>query len=253
MDGVQKERVCYDRALLDKCAARYGATLVGEYDNLKAKTMITYICKCGKKNTKKFENVNIYGCKCNTCTKNDAKIKMNDTKQSNIKYDDSICFLYPDIAGQWHPTKNGDLKPENVSPGSGLVVWWMCNTKTECGCIHEYPAIVGNRCREGSGCPFCAGHKICIHNSLLYKDPEIAKMWHPTKNGDLKPENVSRYSHIIAWWLCSQGHESEIKIANKVGCLDCYYEDLSLNRQIKEEKENEEKKERKKKERGRKN
>ena len=30
----------------------------------------------------------------------------------------------PDLAKQWHPTKNGDLKPMDVTYGSKKKVWW---------------------------------------------------------------------------------------------------------------------------------
>ena len=30
----------------------------------------------------------------------------------------NLEYLYPHIAKQWHPTKNGNLKPSQVTPGS---------------------------------------------------------------------------------------------------------------------------------------
>ena len=32
----------------------------------------------------------------------------------------------PDVAAQWHPTLNGNLTPEMVTPGSHRRVWWQC-------------------------------------------------------------------------------------------------------------------------------
>ncbi|MFR4757130.1 MAG: zinc-ribbon domain-containing protein [Evtepia gabavorous] len=34
--------------------------------------------------------------------------------------------LYPALARQWHPTKNGGLTPAAVAPGSRRRVWWQC-------------------------------------------------------------------------------------------------------------------------------
>ena len=31
----------------------------------------------------------------------------------------SLTVTHPDIAAQWHPTKNGDQTPSDVTPGSG--------------------------------------------------------------------------------------------------------------------------------------
>ena len=37
--------------------------------------------------------------------------------------------------------------------------------------------------------------------SLKEKYPEIAAMWHPTKNGELTPDKVSCESHRVVWWI----------------------------------------------------
>ena len=32
----------------------------------------------------------------------------------------------PELAAEWHPTKNGELVPEDISYGSGRKLWWRC-------------------------------------------------------------------------------------------------------------------------------
>lgn len=63
---------------------------------------------------------------------------------------DNNCLeiLYPEIANEWHPSKNKNLKPSDVSYGSNKKVWWECNEG------HEWIASVNDRTR-GNGCPFC--------------------------------------------------------------------------------------------------
>ncbi|MFC1488156.1 zinc-ribbon domain-containing protein, partial [Thermoproteota archaeon] len=39
----------------------------------------------------------------------------------------NLAKLYPDLAKEWHPTKNGDLSIFNVFPKSHKKVWWKCN------------------------------------------------------------------------------------------------------------------------------
>lgn len=40
----------------------------------------------------------------------------------------------------------------------------------------------------------------------LYEDrPDVASLWHPTKNRELDPENVSSFSRVNAWWRCVPG------------------------------------------------
>lgn len=45
----------------------------------------------------------------------------------SISIEHSLAFQYPEIAAQWHPTKNGSLTPSQVFPCSDKLVWWICN------------------------------------------------------------------------------------------------------------------------------
>ena len=38
----------------------------------------------------------------------------------------SLADRNPELAKEWHPIKNGDLTPAQVTPGSGKKVWWIC-------------------------------------------------------------------------------------------------------------------------------
>ena len=62
----------------------------------------------------------------------------------------------PRLASQWHPTKNGDLKPEQVTSGSRRKVWWLLPYDDKKNGIHynfEWQASISNRAR-GANCPF---------------------------------------------------------------------------------------------------
>lgn len=112
----------------------------------------------------------------------------------------SFALTHPNLATQWHPTLNGDLIPEMVTPGSGKKVWWL----GECG--HEWDAIIAGRSGKRLGCPYCSGHRVLAgFNDLATINPEIVKFWHPTKNGDLTPEMVTVGSKNYAWWVCKMG------------------------------------------------
>lgn len=41
----------------------------------------------------------------------------------------TLAEAFPDIAAEWHPTKNGGLKPTDVTPGSERSVWWICEKR----------------------------------------------------------------------------------------------------------------------------
>jgi len=123
----------------------------------------------------------------------------------------------PRLLSEWHPTKNGDLSPDSVTAGSHKRVWWLC------GKGHEWETITKSRAKDGNGCPFCSGHRVCSDNSLQTLWPELSEQWHPTKNGDLTPNDVTAGSNKKVWWKCEQGHEWRAVIYSrcKVKSLGC--------------------------------
>ena len=63
----------------------------------------------------------------------------------------SVAYLHPNLAKEWHPTKNDELKPTDVTPGSHQKVWWKCEQE------HEWEAQLYDRSKvRGIGCPYCA-------------------------------------------------------------------------------------------------
>ena len=129
----------------------------------------------------------------------------------------SLADLYPDVAKQWHPIKNGDLSPFDFSYGSNLEVWWKCNK----GDDHEWEVSIKRRSR-GEGCPICIGKKVVKSNCLSTTHPELAKEWHTTKNGSLTPDCVSG-GHTKFWWKCNKGddHEWQSSIVNRKAGKSC--------------------------------
>jgi superfamily II DNA or RNA helicase len=131
-----------------------------------------------------------------------------------------LAITHPDIAAQWHPSKNHPLTPQNVVAGSAQRVWWKC----ENGPDHEWETKVVERLK--TGCPHCDGKKLSITNSLETRYPHLAKEWHPTKNGTLKPNQVFGGGKKKYWWKCEKGddHEWEASIQKRAagqGCSIC--------------------------------
>jgi hypothetical protein len=172
-------------------------------------------------------------CKGSGCSGCNGKVGVKKVTKAN-----SLEGKFPDIAKEWHPTKNGDKLPSQFKYGSMELVWWLCpNSCGYDGCIkHEYQATITARTKkDGTKCYYCSNFtknvtKICYHQSLQFKHPEIAKLWHPTKNGDLKPSDIPAYNKKI-WLLCDKKckygclHEYEQNILSKInqdsGCPYC--------------------------------
>jgi len=60
----------------------------------------------------------------------------------------NLAVKFPEVAAQWHPTKNGELTPGYVTSKSNNKVWWICENG------HEWEAAVGSR-TKGSDCAEC--------------------------------------------------------------------------------------------------
>ena len=127
----------------------------------------------------------------------------------------------PHLVQEWHPTKNGELTPNDLTHGSVKKVWWLCPKG------HSYEADPNHRtAKNPRGCPYCTGQKVSKDNNLLFLFPEVTKQWHPIKNGDLTPNKITYGSRKKVWWLCPKGHsyESIVKSRtgkNSTGCPSC--------------------------------
>ena len=109
-----------------------------------------------------------------------------------------LLTTHPIIAGQWHPTKNGSLKPEMVTAGSSKTVVWLLpydDPNTGNHFDFEWSARIADRTINGYGCPFLSGKQAWRgYNDLKTLFPDIAAQWHPCKNGNLRPDSVTPYS-----------------------------------------------------------
>ncbi len=133
----------------------------------------------------------------------------------------SLADAYPNLAAEWHPTLNGELTVDQVSPGSSRKVWWRCAAG------HEWQANVKNsRRNERSSCPVCLGRRVVPgFNDLATVRPDLAAQWHPTQNGALTPAMVPRSTDRKVWWQCQKGHEWQATVNNREsknqGCPFC--------------------------------
>lgn len=131
----------------------------------------------------------------------------------------------PEVATEWHPTKNKNLYPYEVTVSSNKLIWWLCPLG------HEYEAMVSSRTRASRkrGCPYCANKRLLRgFNDLESVCPEVATEWHPTKNGELKPSDVFSSSSQVIWWRCPKGHDYQATLNSRIqkgkqytGCPIC--------------------------------
>lgn len=129
-----------------------------------------------------------------------------------------LASVNPELALEWHPTKNGSLKPTMVKANSHEKVFWL----GKCG--HTWSAQINNRNAHGRGCPYCSKQLVLEgFNDLASQYPELAKQWDTEKNNK-KPNEIIAGGNNKYYWLCEKGHSWETSIAKRKrgdGCPYC--------------------------------
>lgn len=137
--------------------------------------------------------------------------------------DRSLSVDNPVMASQWHPTKNGLVKPDMVKANSNKSFWWICEKG------HDWQAKVsGRNGKNKQGCPYCSNKRVWVgFNDVATTHPEIAKEWDYALNESLTPQDFT-YGNCKnkVWWICPNGHPSYLmsiyqRTAGGQGCPIC--------------------------------
>ncbi|HUV84587.1 MAG TPA: zinc-ribbon domain-containing protein [Methanosarcinales archaeon] len=202
--------------VINKCLAEEYPNLMEEWDFSKNTINPYYIApKSGKK----------AWWICKTCSDSWEACIANRSNGSKCPYCNgtsvgrfnNLVYKSPKLAAEWHPTKNGNLAPCDIYYKSNVKVWWICSKG------HEWETSASIR-QKGCGCRFCSGKVVNGTNSLALCNPKLASEWHPTKNGNLTPYDVTKKSGRTVWWTCSQGHSWQAKVLTRSyghGCPYC--------------------------------
>lgn len=129
-----------------------------------------------------------------------------------------LSTLAPNLAKEFHPTKNVELPLQTMALHYNQPVSWKCS---QCG--HEWQASPNNRA-AGRGCPVCAHH--CVDrdiNSLAVINPSLALQWDEERNGSTTAYDVSPYDNRDYYWICEKGHSWPASPANRSNGTGCPY------------------------------
>lgn len=142
-----------------------------------------------------------------------------------------LNISHPHLLSEWHPLLNTRYSPEQLTENSQYLAWWQCSRREK----HVWQRAVKARAQRHSPCPDCALEE----GNLAALYPEVAKLWHPTLNGSLRPEDVVPGSERKVWWLCevSAEHVYETSVYAKAmvgsGCHFCTRKKLDSRRSLK--------------------
>lgn len=165
-----------------------------------------WLCsKCGH-SWKASPNNRAYGKGCLKCAGQVVDPEIN-----------SFAAINSQMIDQWDTEKNYPLTAWDVAAYDNRDYYWECHNG------HSWKASPANR-TKGTGCPYCAGkYPVVGLNDFGTICPDVAKDWHPSKNGDLLPENFLPNSHEEVWWRCSESHEWKQMIYKRANGSKCPY------------------------------
>ena len=146
-------------------------------------------------------------------------MQVSGKKKPNIPYNIPFdrSFACHEKANYWHPTKNGNIKPRDLFKSSGKKIWFNCD-----GCNHNFETQLSN-VTSGSWCPYCCKpcKKLCEYSNCKhcfeksFACHEKAKYWHPTRNGEIEPRNISMHTNNKHWFKCDVcHHDFDINISS---------------------------------------
>ena len=126
----------------------------------------------------------------------------------------SLASLYPEVAKEWHPEKNGTITPSMVSYGCNEKFWWLCPK-----CQNEWLAAISSRTTRGRGCPICARNRLSLK---LKKKNEVFVEQLKVANPNLEPLENYKTTHKNIRIRCKVcGHEWPAAPANLLRGRDC--------------------------------
>jgi hypothetical protein len=174
-----------------------------EYEYVKAHEKSTVICSIHGPWKVSYSN-HAKGRGCPSC-------RHKGRSWVNADGSNSMAVTHPNLAKELHPSKNGEITPENITAGSNRKLWWLCN---KCG--REWDAVVHSRKSAkiyDGGCKHCTRTKKLkiskktrvpkITKPMRITHPEISKEFHPTKNPNYSIDLPSPKGTEKVWWICS--------------------------------------------------
>ena len=116
-----------------------------------------------------------------------------------------ISLLEPALQQQFGHAANAHLGRMLIRPQSQKQVWWTCDQCPD-GYLHSWSAQVSSR-TAGRGCPQCSSRKVCKHNSLATKAPDVAAQWDYEANDGTPGDVVSQSERAVGWLCDACGHK----------------------------------------------
>ncbi|MBM7827708.1 zinc-ribbon domain-containing protein [Microbacterium aurum] len=128
----------------------------------------------------------------------------------------SLAATHPHLKASWHPTKNGDVQPEDVLAGTGDEYFWLCDEG------HTFKTSPNARTTSGTGCGYCANILVDESNCLRTTHPHLAVDLNDEANDGVTADNVVAGSELVLAWICPLGHDYWTAPVYRAGGSNCH-------------------------------
>ncbi len=137
----------------------------------------------------------------------------------NVLKDNSVASVFPELIEEWDVEKNEGITPDAFSARNRKKVWWKCNRG------HSWLASINTRGVHKLGCPYCAGQRIITGENDFESwckdnNSRLLDEWDYGKN-TVKPSEIPKTYKEKMFWKCSEGHEWEATVYNRINGTGC--------------------------------
>jgi len=191
-----------------------------------SKTKVRYICDfCKGENQieekekwKEYGNLLVQRKDDKDCCKKCKGKKISQLFYSKpIPLEKSLAYNRPELVKDW--CDSNENSPYEYSEFSNQFANWKCKKG------HKWESKIVNRTKLLRGCPYCSHTRVSPETCLANQKSELIKEWHPSKNNELTPYDVTAFSKTKVWWKCLEcSHEWNTTVSLRStgsGCPIC--------------------------------
>lgn len=134
-----------DTQLAQEWDSERNGPLVPELFSRGSMQRMHWLCAKGHRWVATIKNRTLAGSGCPKCASDSASVRV---RAARLRKSRSIVDTAPHLLARWDYARNETLRPESLSIGSAVSIWWRC----ELG--HSYRRSVGEEAKR-KGCPEC--------------------------------------------------------------------------------------------------
>jgi Probable Zinc-ribbon domain len=127
-----------------------------------------------------------------------------------------LATTHPHLAAEFDIDENGGITPQQIAKASYGKYKWRCSQG------HSFESTPNSRAFSNTLCPICQDRIVVPGiNDLSTTHPDIVREWAPNNPDYWSPTALSRGSDKKIKWLCAHGHQSIMRIHDRVRLDQC--------------------------------